>query len=277
MSTLRLPLTYQGQSLGALEVAQRSPGDAFSAADRRLLEDLTRQIGIAAHTVTLADELQHSRQEIITSREEERRRLRRDIHDGLGAQLAALVMQTSKIRSQLQRDPVAAEHDLIELRTELKTAIDDVRRLVHGLRPPALDELGLAGAIRVRLDRIGGHPDPDGPGPQVRLDVQEPMPALPAAVEVAALRIVDEAITNVVRHANARSVTVTMEIIAGRLTITVADDGVGFDLSAVDLGIGLQSMRDRALELGGTWSVAPRADGAGTVVHAQLPATGEPK
>lgn len=276
-STLRLPLTYQGQSLGALEVAQRSPGEAFSVADRRLLEDLARQIGIAAHTVTLADELQRSREAIITSREEERRRLRRDLHDGLGAQLAALIMQTNTIRSQLHRDPVAAEHDLIELRAELRTAIDDVRRLVQGLRPPALDELGLAGATRARLDRIGGRfTDPDGPGFQVRLNVQEPMSSLPAAVEVAALRIIDEAITNVVRHANARTVTVTMEITDGTLAITVADDGVGFDLARVEPGIGLQSMRDRARELGGTWSVAPGADGTGTVVHAELPAMGEP-
>ncbi|CAA9565402.1 MAG: ATP-binding region, ATPase-like [uncultured Thermomicrobiales bacterium] len=276
-STLRLPLTYQGQPLGALEVAQRSPGDAFSAADRRLLEDLARQIGIAAHTVTLADELQRSREAIITSREEERRRLRRDLHDGLGAQLAALIMQTGTIRSQLQRDPGAAERDLNELRDELKTAIDDVRRLVHGLRPPALDELGLAGAIRARLDRIGGHSDSDGPGLQVRLNVQEPMPALPAAVEVAALRIVDEAIINVVRHAHARAVTVTMEIVSGNLAIRVEDDGAGLDVSHVEPGIGLQSMRDRARELGGTWSIAPGVGGYGTMVHARLPVAGDPR
>lgn len=153
-----------------------------------------------------------------------------------------------------------------------------MRRLVHGLRPPALDELGLAGAIRARLDRIGaGHLDPDGPGLQARLDLQEPMPALPAAVEVAALRIVDEAITNVVRHANARTIMVTMEITAGTLAITVADDGVGFDLSRVEPGIGLQSMRNRARELGGTWSIAPGVGGYGTMVHARLPIAGDPR
>jgi signal transduction histidine kinase len=103
------------------------------------------------------------------------------------------------------------------------------------------------------------------------------MPALPAAVEVAALRIVDEAITNVVRHANARSMTVTLEIHNGTLSITVADDGVGFDPSRIDPGIGLLSMRERARELGGTWSIAPGAGGTGTVVHAELPATGEPR
>ena len=275
-STLRLPLTYQGQPLGALEVAQRSPGDAFSAADRRLLEDLARQIGIAAHTVTLADELQRSREAIITSREEERRRLRRDLHDGLGAQLAALAMQTGTIRSRLHRDPGAAERDLIELRDELKTAIDDVRRLVHGLRPPALDELGLAGAVRARLDRIGGHSSSDEPGLQVRLEVQEPLPVLPAAVEVAALRIVDEAIANAVRHARARAVTVSMEIVFGSLAITVEDDGAGFDVSHVEPGIGLQSMRDRARELGGTWAITTGDGRTGTVVHAALPIAGEP-
>ncbi len=272
-TTLRMQLRYQGQPLGALEVAQRSPGDAFSVADRRLLDDLARQIGIAAHTVRLAEQLQRSREEIITSREEERRRLRRDLHDGLGAQLAALIMQTGAIRSQLRRDPEVAERDLAELREELKVAVDDVRRLVHGLRPPALDELGLPGALRVRLDRLQTSPGVDGAsGLRAMLDVRDPLPTLPAAVEVATVRIVDEAVTNVVRHAQASHLVVTLAHEVDTLVITIEDDGVGFALDQITPGIGLQSMRERARELGGSWTMARGTDGRGAVIGVQLPA-----
>jgi signal transduction histidine kinase len=274
-ATLRLPLTYQGQPLGSLEVAQRSPGETFSAADRRLLEDLARQIGIAAHTVTLADELQRSREEIINSREEERRRLRRDLHDGLGAQLAALIMQAGAIRSQVRHDPEAAERDLRELRDELKTAVDDVRRLVHGLRPPALDELGLAGALRARLDRLHARAG-EGDGLAIRFDANEPLPSLPAAVEVATMHIVDEAVTNVVRHANARKLLVAIAHDHDTLVVTIEDDGTGFDLTAITPGIGLQSMRERARELGGTWSMTPREEGSGCRITVRLPAPEQP-
>jgi len=273
LSPLRLPLSYQGQPVGSLEVGQRAPGEAFSAADRRLLEDLARQIGIAAHTVSLAEELQRSREEIVASREEERRRLRRDLHDGLGAQLAALIMQAGAIKSQLRRDPVAAEQDLQELRDELKAAVVDVRRLVHGLRPPALDELGLAGTIRARLDRLqAGTYDIDGPGLEVRLDVREPLPHLPAAVEVAALHIVDEAVANVVRHARASRLSVSLVHHDDMLVVTIEDDGTGFRVERIVPGIGLQSMRERARELGGTWEMGQGDPNGGCVVRVALPA-----
>jgi signal transduction histidine kinase len=273
VSPLRFPLTYQGQPVGALEVGQRTPGEAFSAADRRLLEDLARQIGIAAHTVSLADELQRSREAIISSREEERRRLRRDLHDGLGAQLAALIMQAGAIKSQLQRDPVAAEQDLQELRDELKAAVVDVRRLVHGLRPPALDELGLAGTIRARLDRLqAGTYDVDGPGLRVSLAAHEPLPHLPAAVEVAALHIVDEAVANAVRHARASQLSVSLVHHDDMLVVTIEDDGTGFQVDRIVPGIGLQSMRERARELGGTWEMGPRDANGGCVIRVALPA-----
>lgn len=274
-ATLQLPLVYQGQALGVLEVAQRSPGDAFSAADRRLLEDLARQVGIAAHTVTLADELQRSREAIISSREEERRRLRRDLHDGLGAQLAALIMQTSGIRANVRHDPEAAERDLSELREELKVAMDDVRRLVHGLRPPSLDQLGLVGALRARLERLrAGSLDQEQPGLDVVFDATDPMPALPAAVEVAAMHIVDEAVTNVIRHADATTLTVSLTHSDGTLTIVVADNGTGFTMDGITPGIGLQSMRERARELGGSWEMDRVPDDRGTVITVRLPAPG---
>jgi signal transduction histidine kinase len=273
-STLRLPLVYQGQAIGALEVGQRSQGEVFNAADRRLLEDLARQIGIAAYTVNLAAEVQRSREQIVASREEERRRLRRDLHDGLGAQLAALIMQAGAIRAQVRTDPGASELALAELRGELKSAVIDVRRLVDGLRPPALDELGLVGALRARVDGLrAGRLEEDRPAVEVRLDAREPLPPLPAAVEVATVRIVEEAVTNALRHATASQVVVTVYHERETLFVSILDDGTGFDMHSVSPGIGLQSMRERARELGGTWTMDHVAGGTGCRIEVTLPAT----
>ena len=274
--TIRLPMVYQGQTVGALEVSPRGPGETFGAADRRLLEDLARQVGVAARTVSLATDLQHSRERIVVAREEERRRLRRDLHDGLGAQLAALILQAGAIRPLFRADPDAADREIASLREELRAAVADIRRLVAGLRPPALDELGLAGALRerlARLDRPDG--DPDSPGLRVRFTAADPLPPLPAAVEVAAFRIVEEAVTNVVRHASARSVDVTLRVDGDLLEVTVTDDGVGLAASegGGGAGLGLQSMRERATELGGACTVAPNPGGPGTRVSVTLPLT----
>ena len=156
---LRLPLVYGAEPVGELVVAPRSPGESFGAADCRLLADLARQIGVAAHAVRLTADLQRSRERLVAAREEERRRLRRDLHDGLGSQLAALAMQATALRATIERDPTAAAEAAAELRAELRAAVADIRRLVHGLRPPALDELGLAGALRERVTRYGAGGD----------------------------------------------------------------------------------------------------------------------
>ena len=273
-SVLRLPLMYQGQSVGALEVATRAPGEVFGQADRRLLEDLARQIGVAARTVSLATDLQQSRERIVTSREEERRRLRRDLHDGLGAQLAAMIMQAGAARSLVRSDPDAAEQELVDLREELRSAVVDIRRLVLGLRPPALDELGLVGALRTRLIRLdGGGIDAESPNLEVRFDAEEPLPPLSAAAEVAAYRIVEEAVTNVVKHARANLVTVTIQQVEGMLSITVVDDGIGITPSADGSGMGLHSIRERATELGGSFAITAGPEGRGTMVQVTLPTT----
>jgi signal transduction histidine kinase len=273
-ATLRLPLMYQGASVGALEVAPRAPGEVFGQADRRLLEDLARQIGVAARTVSLATDLQQSRERIVTSREEERRRLRRDLHDGLGAQLAALIMQAGAARALLRSDPDAADRELADLREELRAAVAEVRRLVLGLRPPALDELGLTGSLRTRLARLErGGIDAEDSMFEVRFDADEPLPPVSAAVEVAAFRIVEEAVTNVVKHARATRVTVTLRQDGASLQIAVADDGIGIGPAGDASGMGLQSIRERATELGGTCAMLAGPDGRGTTVRVTLPAT----
>jgi signal transduction histidine kinase len=263
-----LPLTHHGAPVGELVLGLRPGEGTFSPADRRLLADLARQAGVAVSAVRLTADLQQSRERLVAAREEERRRLRRDLHDGLGAQLAGLTVQTGVLRGLIGRDPGAAEELAGELREELRTAIADIRRLVHGLRPPALDELGLVGALQRLAEGIGA----DAAGPRISVEVPHGLPPLPAAVEVAVYRIVQEAVTNVVRHSDATSCGV--RVIAGRehLTVEVTDDGRGLSRGTREPGVGLCSMRERAAEVGGTCRVE-EAPGSGTRVVARLPLT----
>jgi signal transduction histidine kinase len=262
---VRLPLTYQNAEVGTLLLTPRTGESGFSGADLRLLSDLARQAGVAVSAVRLTADLQRSRELLVGAREEERRRLRRDLHDGLGAQLAGLTVQSGVLRSLVGRDPGAAAELAGELRTELKAAIADIRRLVHELRPPALDELGLTGALQRLAERATGD------GLRARVDAPAELPALPAAVEVAVYRIVAEALTNVVRHAAATRCEVRLEVGPDDVQICVADDGPGFAPGAH--GVGLASMRERAEEMGGTCTVGPALDG-GTAVRARLPRGG---
>src|SRR5947208_10250776 len=149
--------------------------------------------------------LRRNRERLVTTREEERRRLRRDLHDGLGPTLAALNLQAGVVRKLITSDPVAADALVTEWRTELRVAIADIRRLVYELRPPALDELGLVGAIRERATQYQHSGDTDRLSLRVIVEAPEHMPSLPPAIEVAAYRIVQEALTNMLRHAQART------------------------------------------------------------------------
>jgi signal transduction histidine kinase len=259
-----LPLVYQREEIGRLVLAPRAPGEAFSDADRSLLEDLARQAEVAVHAVRLTSDLQHSRERLVATREEERRRLRRDLHDGLGAQLAGLNVQAGALRRLIPRDPAAADELVADLREELRGTISDIRRLVYDLRPPALDDLGLAEALRRLAERYGSEDD------QLRVSVEAPedLPDLPAAVEVAVYRITQEALTNVVRHARARTCVVRL-VVDEDVTLEIVDDGVGIPAER-SAGVGLTSMHERASELGGSCIVEPVPKG-GTLVLVRLP------
>jgi signal transduction histidine kinase len=263
---LRLPLAYHAETIGVLIVGQH-PGEAFSSADRRLLADLARRAGAAAHAVQLTADLQRSREQLVAAREEERRRLRRDLHDGLGPQLASLTLRLETAGNRLAHDP-QAQALLAELATQTQTAVADIRRLVYALRPPTLDELGLVDALR---EAAAQYP-PTGPH-SVRILIEAPMelPPLPAAVEVAAYRIVLEALTNVVRHAGASQCVIRLELnrATGWLCLEIKDDGRGLPTAARP-GVGLNSMRERAEELGGSWLVDSVRPG-GTRIEARLP------
>jgi signal transduction histidine kinase len=260
---LILPLVYQSETIGQFHLAPRAPGEAFTPADRRLLADLAHQAGIAAHAVQLTAALQRSRERLVATREEERRRLRRDLHDGLGPTLASMTLKLDAARNLLTQQPAAVDLLLVEVKTQLQATIADIRRLVYDLRPPALDELGLVSALQEQAMQYR-----QLNGVQVVIEAPPQLPTLPAAVEVAAYRIVLEALTNVARHAQARTCCVRIAL-TEVLTIEVIDDGQGLP-SQPQVGIGLASMRERAAELGGTCLITTGATG-GTHVLVRLP------
>ncbi|MDE3231658.1 MAG: GAF domain-containing sensor histidine kinase [Chloroflexota bacterium] len=268
-SLLRLPLTYQRQTVGALLIAPRGRDDTLTPADLSLLDDLTQQIGAAVHTMRLTSDLQRSRERLVTTREEERRRLRRDLHDGLGPMLSAIMLKVGLVRTLYQRDLTATGALLDQLETEIDSVIGDIRRLVYNLRPPALDELGLAGALREYVARLGSEGQADQPALTVTVEAPESLGRLPAAVEVAVYRITQEAVTNVIRHAHARSCCVRLQVTDALLLLDVYDDGVGMGDSG-RVGVGLASMRERAEELDGTFTLS-EAQPSGTCVTVRLP------
>lgn len=259
------PLLYQGEPLGRLDAAPRAAGEQLTAGDRHLLADIAHQAGPAVHALLLTADLQRSRTRLVTAREEERRRLRRDLHDGLGPQLATLAMQIDAARNLLPSDPGQADHLLQDGKRQMQDALAGIRRLVYDLRPPALDQLGLVSALR---DYAAGHA---AGSLQVVIDALEPLPPLPAAVEVAAYRIALEALTNVVRHAQAQHCWLHLRVDGG-LQLEVEDDGRGL-APDVRHGVGITAMVERAAELGGTCTVGAGSNG-GTLVRAWLPVVG---
>jgi signal transduction histidine kinase len=274
-----LPLVYQREEIGRLVVAPRAPGEQFSDADKRLLEDLARQAEIAVHAVRLTADLQSSRERLVATREEERRRLRRDLHDGVGPTLTGLALQLNAARKLVKLKPQDAEETLARLEQRTEETIAEMRRLIYGLRPPALDDLGLIPSIRQQAQSQGMVDLSVGTKtnerwedrPLFSMEAPEELPPLPAAVEVACYRVAQEALTNVARHARANTCRVRLSVDrgAGMLEVEITDDGAGIPEERV-AGVGLSSMRERAEELGGTLEVEPRPEG-GTRVLACLP------
>jgi signal transduction histidine kinase len=260
---LVLPLTHGGDAVGQLVVARREARQDLTPAERRLLGDLGLQVAVAAHAVLLDRALRRSGERLVVGREEERRRLRRDLHDGLGPALAGVALGVDAARNMLRADPRSADALLADLKDETLGCVGEVRRIVEDLRPPALDELGLLPALTAFADRLSTRDD----ALQVAVQAPDPLPPLPAAVEVAAYRIATEAMTNVARHAHARCCLLRLEV-GHDLTVEVRDDGVGVPARRL-AGVGLPSMTARAAELGGHCAVA-RLDG-GTQVIAHLP------
>jgi signal transduction histidine kinase len=260
-----LPITWRGERVGRLVLARGGARAALSARDERLLADVVRQAAAAARAGYLAAELQRSREQIVAAREEERRRLRRDLHDGLGPSLGGVALRIDTARNLAVKRPDEADRLLRQARDDATAALADVRRLVHDLRPPALDDVGLLGAVRQQAERLRA------PGLTVTVDGGDGLDALPAAVEVAAYRIASEALTNVARHAAADLCRVRLFLDGRDLVVEVADDGTGIPAGTAS-GVGLLSLRERAAELGGECRIEC-PDARGTVVRARLPLT----
>jgi signal transduction histidine kinase len=258
----RVPLVYQDETVGNLVYAR--PAGRAARGTARLIVDVADQVAPALQGVRLTAALQRSRERLVLAREEERRRLRSDLHDSLGPELAGITMGLEATENLLATDPAAVTEALGLLRERARQAVGTVRLVVDGLRPPALDDLGLAESVRRRAAALHGLR-----GPVVEVIVEGDVEVLPAAVEVAAYYIAVEGLTNAIRHGNATSIVVHFSVGPTHLDVTVRDDGCGIVHPVRDGAYGLHSMRERAVELGG--SLAVDSGPAGTSLAAALP------
>lgn len=264
---LEQPLTHAGEAVGELVIATRGRSERFSPAERRLLQDLGHQVAVALHQERLDREVRTSRERLVLAREEERKMLRRTLHDDLGPTIASIPLRIETVRRGMQHAPPEVLESLDRIGRDATVAADGVRRLAYDLRPPVLDELGLTRALSELasgLAPLAVDLEIDG------LDEAEP---LPAAVEAAAYRIAAGALANTARHAHARAASVTLRRTADALEIDIADDGDGPAADARS-GVGITAMRERADELGGWCTIEPRP-GGGTMVRAMLPLGGD--
>jgi two-component system NarL family sensor kinase len=262
-------LDLHGERVGRLLAAPRSGSDRLGRADQHALGAIAGPLASAAFALRLTGDLEESRGRLVSAAEEERRRLRRDLHDGLGPQLSGVVMGLDTALAALRRGDAQRATDLVTAATgQAQEAVQDVRRLVHGLRPPALDDLGLVGALEALGERLR-----EG-GPAIAVVCGGSTIDLPAAVEVAVFRIAQESLTNAVRHAGAAHVELSLTVEDRTVVLDVSDDGCGLQPSRV-AGVGLASMRERAAEVGGSVEIGTAVP-HGTRVTARLPVSPAP-
>ncbi len=258
-----VPMTQLDEPVGYLLVAPPGPSRSLSLEERQALRDLARLAAPAVHVVRTVYDLRRACERLVLAREEERRRLRRNLHNSIGPTLAALNLRAGTVRSLITRDPAAAENEMLELRQQIRNVITDIRRVVYDLRPPVLDELGLRTALREQCAQFTAG------GLRVALECPESFPQLPAGVEVAAYRIVQEALSNVARHSYAAMAAVRIAFGDGFVRIEITDNGVGL-VEGQRSGVGVTSMRELAVEIGGMCVLEP-APGGGSRVRANLP------
>ena len=258
-----------GRWVGVLDVAPRGEGAGFTRQERRVLDDSAAQAAMLAYAAQLVSDVEQSRSSIVRAREEERRRLRNDLHDGVGPSLAAIALQADVLATRLaraddqddQRDQYDQYRDQAALiRDRLRDAVADVRAVSHGLRPPILDQIGLSAALRqlvAGLETIRGEAQVDD------------LDGLPAATEVAIYAIAAESVANAVKHSAASRVRVDAQREDGVVRLSVSDNGRGLPPHP-RAGVGLTSMRERAAEVAGALEHRP-APGGGTSVQVVLP------
>jgi two-component system NarL family sensor kinase len=255
-------LRHRGVQVGQLIVLPPD-GDAYlDETTTQALASLADQVAPVLAALRLDEELLRSREQVVTAREEERSRLSRELHDNVGPTLAGTRLQVESVRAALPPDFTGIT--LLDRAAEgIDEALRTLRRVVHGLRPPELDALGLSGALKELAVFLSG--------PSLRVETTLPpeLALLSKRVEVAAYRIVAEALTNVVRHAQATRAEITVHLDDGCLLVEVEDDGIGVPPDAGKHGMGMLFMAQRAREIAGTFNY--RSDSTGTVVQAALP------
>jgi signal transduction histidine kinase len=258
-----LPLRVGGRELGVLQIAPRGVGEPYTDGDRRLLAALAPQVAVVVRALELAEALEAERDRVVTVTRQERDRLRRDLHDGLGPSLSGVGLGLQALQdARAAGREAAADQLLARIRDEVATAVREVRRILDDLRPAVLDRIRLPDAVRQ-------HAAATATGQlEVSVDAGQ-LPPLPADVEAAAYRIIQEALTNVVRHADANHAHITLTASDGMLTVNVADDGHGICGQGRDGAVGLASMRQRAEALQGSLRVD--TGDRGTTVVATLP------
>jgi signal transduction histidine kinase len=255
-----LPMMFGGRLVGELRVAPRRPGEQYTAAESRLLAALALQVAVVVRAVGLTEALEAERDRVVAATATERDRLRGDLHDGLGPSLSGVALGLQALSDSVEAGDRAASGALLErIRDEVTVAVTEVRSIIDGLRPTALDRLGLPDAIRRHASTVSATVP-------VRVDAAD-LPALPPTVENAAYRITTEALTNVARHARAQEVQVTLSATDSALELTVSDDGCG--VGTATAGVGLTSMRRRAETLGGRLGLT--SGPTGTTITASLP------
>ncbi len=259
-----VPLVAGDIVAGDLVVGLRAGELRLGWTDTAVLRIIAPALAQALHANALATELEEARNAMVSVVEEERRRLRRDLHDGLGPTLTGVAYAADAARNTMADDPAAADALLRDLREQTAVAIAEIRRLVEGLRPPALDELGLVKSLRHRGAQMMAA---DGRYVTVEVEAPDALPELSAAVEVAAYRIVNEALVNVTKHAGCTSAVVVLKVEHDVLEIEVRDHGRGD--ARWQPGAGMSSMRERAEQVGGSFSFA--SDRVSGRVHASLP------
>ncbi|XID94883.1 sensor histidine kinase [Paenibacillaceae bacterium WGS1546] len=258
----RIPLSWEGEKVGSLALPGRESLDRLSRENAELLRLLISQISFALHSARLAEQLKESKERLVYAREEERRRLRRDLHDGLGAQLASVLLKSDVIADLAEKD-ASLHRQIAGIQEGIEEAIKDIRTLVYALRPPVLDEFGLPFALKELAARFSAG------GKEVQLALPESL-ALDEVIELAVYRIVQEALTNSFRHGEAARCRVELSVREGRsLHLVIADDGTGFKVDAAQSGVGIRSMKERAGELGGSCEWVSTKEG--TTVNVMIP------
>ena len=248
----------QGELLGALTVTMPA-SEPFDVSKSALVSDLAAQAGLLLRNVRLLEDLRASRQRLVKAQDEERRRLERNIHDGVQQQLVALNVQLGLLARTAERDPAAAARSATELQAQATSTLEDLRDLARGIYPPLLADQGLAAALEAQARKavVATTVDADGLG------------RYPQEVEAAVYFSVLEAMNNVAKYAGASRTRIELAQRNGALEFAVRDDGRGFDAASTARGTGLHGIADRLAAIGGEVAIES-APGNGTTIRGSI-------